>query len=227
MEYKNGKAKNGKLIETCKSNSAPLDFKEEWRRIDFPDGGGYLVSNTGKIKSLKGRVLSPYKRSNSNSLALTVCVNKKRVCVNVAQAVYKAFGTRYQASGRPKIMYRDGDYTNTAIYNLFIAEGYTKAPSPEQVETYIARTRPVLLALVKEKNLNSYTRLDVDNIIGDSLLLIWKHLSQYKGKYYYSFCKRYFDWCLRTALKQRWSDINYTISFDEMYIKEANDNYEL
>ncbi len=94
---------------------------------------------------------------------------------------------------------------NCRIDNLFIARGYTIVPSAEQLSVFNSDVIKCVLHFVGVKRLNVYGDLcDIDNVIEESYLMIWKHLSQFKvGKSFYSFCARYVQFAFLAEYKKK------------------------
>ncbi len=148
--------------------------------------------------------------------------NNKKQTITVAQAVYKLFGKGYPNDTRPKIIYIDGDTTNCAIWNLKICRAYTEERLPEQIARYKNEVKNCVLHIVKDMHLNRYAQLDVDNIIGETYLMIWKHLSQYMpNTSFYVFCKKYFMLVFRRAWEERTRTLDNTISLDENWCRKT------
>lgn len=86
---------------------------EKWKEIDGFDGK-YLISNHGNIKnSITGRILK--QTDTGTSLRIGFTYNGKTNSFMVAKLVLKYFS---KADETNDVLYRDGDYTNTALWNL-------------------------------------------------------------------------------------------------------------
>lgn len=193
--------------------TAPSDFKEEWKEYQ-----GYFFSNTGKCRNKHGRIVEGYIRRDRNYQYKVVAlhVNKKRVNVCVNQVVYKLFGKNYPKDTRAQVFNLDGDILNCAIWNLKICRAYTQEPTPQQIARYQNEVENCVLHIVKDKQLNKFSRLDVDNIIGETYLMIWRHLSQFMpNTSFYVFCKKYFMFVFKAAYKEYRLEIDNTVSFDD------------
>ena len=173
-----------------------------------PPFDGYKISNFGKIINPKGKECKPFKcrYKGYTYLKVQIIIRRKnlnaRKCCSLATEVYKAFGVGYIKGC--KIYHKDGDVFNCKIDNLFIAKGYITPHTNEQIEIYINNVIPCVKHYVGVKKLNDYADIcDIDGVIGESYLLIWKHLSQFKlTDKFYSFCAQYVQWAFLSAYKK-------------------------
>lgn len=175
----------------------------------------YRISNYGRVISPRGKELSSYMGKNHGCEYRVIIINtaKKRKIFCIANEVYKAFGQGYKKG--VNVFYKDGDHSNCRIDNLFISNGYLVKPSDEQIEKYINDAKACILHFVRENKLRAYRGLDVDNIIGEAYLLIWKHLSQYKtDTSFYAFCKRYTRWAFLREYKKLKQRQEHCVSYE-------------
>lgn len=173
-----------------------------------PPFDGYKISNYGRIFNPKGKEIFPSAKRMGKHIYCFVNINIRnknmsaRKHSSLAVEVYKAFGVGYIKGC--KIYHKDGDVFNCKIDNLFIAKGYIIPPTNEQIEIYINNVIPCVKHYVGVKKLNDYADIcDIDDVIGESYLLIWKHLSQFKlTNKFYSFCAKYVQWAFISAYKK-------------------------
>lgn len=198
--------------EKCAGERAvsPYEKKMEeiWKNLE-PPFNGYKISNFGRIKNAKNKESKVFYRKDRGYVYPFIHINLRRksgncrICHSLAQEVYKAFGENYKDG--VKIYHKDGNVMNCCIDNLFIARGYTIVPSAEQLSVFNSDVIKCVLHFVGVKRLNVYGDLcDIDNVIGESYLMIWKHLSQFKvGKSFYSFCARYVQFAFLAEYKKK------------------------
>lgn len=176
-----------------------------------PPFDGYKISNMGRVLNPKGKerkieIVTQIKNGVTYKYPyVSINIRKKnspaRKRTLLAHEVYRLFGDGFK--GRAKVYYKDGNAMNCRIDNLFISNGYLVKPTDEQIEIYINDAKACILHFVRENKLRGYRGLDVDNIIGEAYLHIWKHLSQYKtGTSFYAFCKRYTRWAFLYEYKK-------------------------
>lgn len=183
-------------------------MEEQWKSFE-PPFDDYLISNFGRIKNKKGKEIKAYKQCDRGYEYAKVAINIRRKGLSarkntsLAVEVYKAFGEKYVNGAM--IYHKDGDIWNCRIDNLFISKGYVEPPTREQVEKYENEVLHCIKHIIKTEKYNDYADLiDVDNIIGESYLQIWKHLSQYKIETsFYAFCKRYVKWAFLVEWKKK------------------------
>lgn len=173
-------------------------MEELWKPL-APPFDKWCVSNFGRIKNGKGSFIKPFAHNSNGSVYpfVHIIIRRKdcyaRLMLSLNRAVYERFGENYQQG--ITIYHKDGDKFNCRIDNLYISKGYTEKATEEQINIYTNTVIKCVKHIVGIKKLNCYYWLDVDNIMGEAYLLIWKHLSQYKvGTSFYMFCKRYVDW---------------------------------
>lgn len=173
-----------------------------------PPFESYKVSNYGRILNRNKKEIKPDLGQYKNTIYPKVNINIRRngrsqyrKVESLAVAVYRLFGEGY--SPRAIVYHRDGNHMNCRIDNLYIASGYTVPPNENQIQTYEESVIKCVLHYVGIKRINRMGDLvDVDNIIGESYLMIWKHLSQYKdGTSFYQFCRRYVEWAFLSEYK--------------------------
>lgn len=176
-----------------------------------PPFDGYKISNMGRVLNPKGKeqkieIVTQIKNGVTYKYPyVNINIRKKnspaRKRTLLAHEVYRLFGDGFK--DRAKVYYKDGNAMNCRIDNLFISSGYLVKPTDEQIEIYINDAKACILHFVRENKLREYRGLDIDNIIGEAYLLIWKHLSQYKtDTSFYAFCKRYTRWAFLYEYKK-------------------------
>lgn len=157
---------------------------EEWKEYYE-----YLVSNTGKVVNKHGREVKGYiqKTSGYKYRKVTLRINGKRTSMSVAHLVSICF------LGGGNAQHADGNVDNNSCENL--KTRYRGELSQEKIDRYIRSAIPCVKHRVKVCKWNEIKGLDVDNIIGNALLSIWKNLSSYgiNNSFYY-FCKKYTHW---------------------------------
>lgn len=170
-------------------------MKEQFAYLDIPTLEKYQITSYGRIINPNGKELSPRikKQRRKDAVYEYKVINVKNITLHVATEVYKAFGKNWTKG--ITIYHLDGNAENCNIDNLAISKAYTTPPSKDQIDKYISDVRPTVISCMQKKGYFERWKdgLDVDNIIGNSYLLIWQHLSQYsfeKGGWY-SFCAKY------------------------------------
>lgn len=88
---------------------------------------------------------------------------------------------------RIKCYHKNGDKADNRLENLKVCDGYTKQPTSEQLDVFNKEAFACCLHIFKTKGWLKQRELDVDNILGDTYLLIYKHLPQYNPKYSFLF----------------------------------------
>lgn len=182
---------------------------EEWKNFE-PPFDGYKISNFGRVVSAFGRELKPYKANDRGyteyrvSLAIKrggVYIHRKIIRIHLE--VFKRFGSGYVEGAR--IYHIDGNKLNNRIDNLTMCRGYTVAPNEIQLKRYQSDIISCVKHYMKKRDIFSMSTagLDVDNIIGESCLLAYKHLSQWsEGSSFYAFVRKYTDFAIAREIKK-------------------------
>lgn len=179
---------------------------EEWKDLDF----GYKISNFGVVKNSKGRECKPYFDGGRYTVVISKVVNGKRHRKNIhlGQEVFKHFGS---AKCKCYVYYKDGNKQNNRIDNLYTQ--YDLERTTEQISTYTNETINCCKHYLKQKGILQQKRYDIDDIVGDTLLLCWKYLSnfaKYKGSYY-CFVKHYVEIALIKEYKRLTHEIQFNL----------------
>ena len=191
---------------------------EEWKNFS-PPFEGYKISNYGRIISPRGKELKPYvqKCGNYYAVVCTLKIQRKnqyiRKIANVGVEVYRFFGKGYINGA--KVVHKDGNKLNNCIDNLSICKGYTETPTEEQLAR-VPEIKACVKHCLKTLRLTRYERygLDLNNVIGEAMLLIWLHLSQFNTKMsFYAFCKKYTIFAFLHEWK-KWRKYGYVVSLD-------------
>lgn len=203
-------------------------MEERWKKLK-PPFDDYQISNFGRIKNKHGKEIKPCMHKSVDKYVypmVHINIRRKdgnaRMLSSLAGEVYKAFGDG-NCPDKLIVYHRDGDKLNCRIDNLFIAKGLTTPPTKEQVEIYESQVIPCVKHIIKKRKFNDYAyMIDVDNIIGESYLKIWKYLSQYKTETsFYQFCKRYVEYAFLEEWKRKKKEQEY---LEE--IKNGRKNYD-
>ena len=200
------------------------EAEEVFKSLEHPFDG-YKISNFGRILSPKGKECKPYikvEKKNGKTYTypyLHINIRRKniqaRLLRSLADAVYEAFCGKYVKGAI--VYHKDGNHMNCRIDNLFISTGYTQAPTEEQISKYEKEAKACILHFIFYQKYNKIKGFDVDNVIGDAYLLIWKHLSQYKtGTSFYSFCTRYTEWAFLCEYKKYKNRIEHCLSYEQL-----------
>lgn len=174
---------------------------EEWK-----DYYGYKVSNYGKIVNRFGKVVCGQKHTfNGYSYwQFVLRIDKKRKCVPANTLIYSLFGSGYVKG--MKIYYIDGNYQNNCIENLYVCKTYTRERTAEQIKIFEQQAIPCVKSLVYHYGYLEFLNkgYDIDNVIGESLSLIWKYLASYEnGIKFLTFCKKYVRYAFLQEHKYR------------------------
>lgn len=90
---------------------------EEWKYIDCKKK--YLVSNTGKVKSLyRNRILIPYVNKKMKVAYVCIALNGNRGSKAIKQLVAENFMKNYD--NKMVVDHKDGDITNCSLDNLYL-----------------------------------------------------------------------------------------------------------
>ena len=87
-------------------------MNERWKKIENHET--YEVSNLGRMRNKRGRILRP--SFVTGGLATTLCEDNVKTAIRLARAVGKAFCGSYREDRYP--IYKDGDNRNCAASNL-------------------------------------------------------------------------------------------------------------
>lgn len=87
-------------------------MKERWKKIENHET--YEISNLGRLKNARGRILKPM--FVAGGLATTLCEGNVKTAIRFSRAVGKAFCPSYRDHLYP--IYKDGDKRNCASSNL-------------------------------------------------------------------------------------------------------------
>ena len=202
-------------------------MEELWKNLK-PPFDDYSISNFGHIRNKRGKEIKPCAHKSTDEYVypmVHINIRRKdgnaRMLSSLAGEVYKAFGDG-NCPDRMKVFHRDGDKWNCRIDNLFISTGLTTPPTKEQVEIYESQVIPCVKHIIKIRKLNDFADIiDVDNIIGESYLKIWKYLAQYKIETsFYQFCKRYVEYAFLEEWKRKKREQEYFKEIEKWKIKQ-------
>lgn len=201
-------------------------MEEQWKNLK-PPFDDYSISNFGRIRNKKGQEIKPTahccgkdKKYAYPTIHLCIRRNKQNIYkyTSLAGEVYKAFG-KGKIPDRVIVSHIDGDKWNCRIDNLHISKGYTTPPTEEQVKIYEEQVIPCVRHIVGRRRFFDYANLiDVENIMGESFLKIWIHLSQYPlDKSFYGFCKRYVEFAFKEEWAKRMKEREYITYYGDDY----------
>lgn len=157
----------------------------------------YSITSDGRVFNRYGRELKQH--MSKGTVIVDTNINYKRAILYVAKAVYETFGAEQQAVTR-KIRHRDGNPWNNDISNL-AAIPWTR--TAETVQEYEKWAISSVKRYVAERALNSIRGFDVDNFIGDALLLLWKNLGMYKaGNKFVTWAWKYCELAFKESYKK-------------------------
>lgn len=173
-----------------------MNQREIWAYFDAPYDK-YMISNYGKIKTKTGRYLKPEKANKTTtvlSARLSVIINgvKQVKRISIAKYVYLFFSVNPPKYENFKCIPIDGDESNLYIGNLYCVLDDKDEVQQWQIELYNKDIYKNLYSLAKRKGLYRLQGFDIENLIAESALLIYKYLPTLKHeKFFYSFCAKY------------------------------------
>lgn len=174
----------------------------------------YIITDKGKVFNKHGRELKP--QLHNGSVIVHTRLNYKSSAINIAQAVYKAFGD-YKI--HRKVFHKDGDQWNNAIENLYVIPIEATSKAKAQYEQWAI---PSIKKFIRKNNLNYIKGFDVDDFIGEALFVLWKNLSLYReGTKFVSWAWRY----IRLAFLWKWKKFKQIIKneyYGEFILKGDN-----
>lgn len=190
-------------------------MKEEWKKYH-----NYYVSNFGRIKNSKDKILSSQTQRNKGYYCLyyTLFINKKRCHCCIAPIVAELFLGQNKNSGRRyKCIHIDGDFKNCRADNLKISKIHTQEREEWQIKTYKENVIACCKHIFQKNQYFDAEKIgfDVDNCLSQCYLDIWITLPKLKHKnYFYTFCKYqcHYTFCrlykkYQTRLKKEIRDI--------------------
>lgn len=166
------------------------------------------ISNFGRFMTHKGKIKKPEYKNNCWYIDLSKrkTINGKqvradRLLASVPQLVYNHFGNSVP-SERFIVRCIDGNPYNCRIDNLRVS---IKGRTDKQIEKYDKEVLKCVKHSLFKSRWAIYQKegFDIDNVIGNSCLLIWRYLGNYDTeKSFYSFCKKYVKYACKSEYKQ-------------------------
>lgn len=177
---------------------------EKWSNIDIKGFEDWQISNYGRYKTGKGKIKSGFLKNYNGYKSLYIELKKvkngerERVVRNIAQLVYLYFAKEKPKYEDFKVYHIDGNPLNNRIDNLKVSITENCVPNGEQLNKFNKEAyRCIVHYLLKNNWLKAQDYgLDIDGIIQESALMVYKHLHKYKqNNNFYAFCKKYTKFC--------------------------------
>lgn len=190
---------------------------EEWRSIDdFPN---YKVSNLGRVAN-GDRVLKIMKTADKYPKSyVELFRNKKRYRKLISRLVYQAFSEDKMKYNNCRVYHIDGNKDNCCFSNLRASLTDMQNPTDEQIKAYEKWCFPSIKTFIKDKELKD-SKIDVDDFIGESSLILWKYLPLYKPQQtsFITWSKKYLRYALLKEVtisrKARFTEMKVWIDYE-------------
>lgn len=176
-------------------------MREYWTELDNSKGL-YEISNLGNIRNVKTR-RNLSKRTKDNGLVI-ISINNQKLGYDhkklfLAQEVYKHFTNKPFLYKSFKIFYSDGNKQNCNIENLTVLKHVHTKPTDEQIQIFENEIYQNVKSVVYY-NYGNNNNLDLEELIQESVLTIYKYLPNYtQDMNFKGFCRHYVT---MTFLKQ-------------------------
>lgn len=171
----------------------------------------FKISNFGRIMTPKGKFRTPFLDKGTLKVDIKKKKNHKIIArmenYSIAHLVYMHFSDNIPDC-KFCIKYKDGNRLNVRFDNLALAIG--KA-TPEQIDDYNNSAIKCVKHFLSHSSYWYINYIDRDNVIQESLLLIWKYLKNYNKKYqtFYNFCTKYIKIACHKEYKMRKNEIPF------------------
>lgn len=193
--------------------------REYWTEFDGTKGL-YEISNFGNVRSISQR-RNLKLRLKTNSKNVIVSLNNKRAGLNsvkkfIGHEVYKHFTKEPLRFKKFKIYHKDGNIWNNHIDNLAVLEHITNNASKEQQDIFEKEAYSYVKNIVY--SLYNIKGFDKENLIQESVMLIWKYLPNFKiNRSFFMFCKRYVKYAFHNLIKQFYEFIRFNEMQNKIY----------
>ena len=182
-------------------------MKEEFKNLMIEHFTDYKISNYGYIVNRYNKIISP--RISKNGVMIDIKKRRgkeviARFTANLDRLVYKYFIGNIDDITR--VFHKDNDITNNRVDNLYIKRTEPSQCSIDMFNKYAIHF--VYHYCIRRWLHCSKEGLDLDNIIGEALLISWKHLYHF-NKYGYEDVKMFYHFCAdfcKTAFRKEFKN---------------------
>lgn len=200
------------------SEAPPLVEDEAERFVKYHD---YRVSDKGRVINRFGNEVKGY-LANKNGypcVVLTLRIDGKRVTRHLGQLVWQCFNSSVQ-NANARTYHIDGNPQNCTLDNLKVCSAHTQDRTPQQIKIYEQNVFAVVKSIFDRLGYFDTSKygFDIENVMSETYLLIYKYLAQYKlGTSFYRFCKTYAKYAFTRAYKQWKNELEVQLRLVDNY----------
>lgn len=200
-------------------------IEEVWKDLEFDGIHGYKISNYGRVMTPKGKIKKLEMHEAEVGDKINVRVELKQILngvrmrkvISVGHWVYKLFSDDPPKFADFNIYHIDGNPENNRIDNLRCACTTNCQATEEQMRIFNKSVYKCIKHYLKCRGWTEYqdVGLDVDSIIQESAVAVWKYLHQYTtDRSFYGFVKRYTRMCALAEFN-KWNKYYFGEYIDE------------